>query len=125
MKYDLIVIGGGPAGMMTAGRAAENGAVVLLLEKNDKLGLKLLITGKGRCNITNANNDVRSLVENFGKPGRFLFSALNSFSNQDVVKFFEDRGLETETERGNRIFPKTGGADQVLSVLKSYLKENH
>lgn len=125
MLYDLIVIGGGPAGMMAAGVAAENGAKVLLLEKNDRLGIKLLITGKGRCNITNAQFDSKNLVDIFGKNGRFLFSALNKFGNQDIINFFENRGLNTKIERGNRVFPQGDSSLDVLAVLKNYLAEGH
>ena len=125
MLYDLIVIGGGPAGMMAAGVAAENGAKVLLLEKNDRLGIKLLITGKGRCNITNAQFDSKNLVDIFGKNGRFLFSALNKFGNQDIIDFFENRGLTTKIERGNRVFPQGDSSLDVLAVLKNYLTEGH
>ena len=124
MIYDLIVIGGGPTGMMAAGRAAENGAHVLLLEKNDRLGIKLVITGKGRCNITNAEFDTKNLVELFGKPGRFLFSALNKFGNKDIINFFESRGLATKVERGNRVFPVSDSSLDVLDILKNYLAEH-
>jgi len=86
---DLIVIGGGPAGMIMAGRAAEKGARVLLLEKNPKLGVKLLITGKGRCNIVNAETDIKKVTQQFGDNGKFLYSVLNKFGSQDIVKFFE------------------------------------
>ncbi|OIO46843.1 MAG: hypothetical protein AUJ28_01730 [Parcubacteria group bacterium CG1_02_37_51] len=104
-EYDLIVIGGGPAGMMAAGRAAENGATVLLLEKNDKLGLKLSITGNGRCNITNAEFDIPILVNKYGNNGKFFFSAFNKFGPQEIINFFNDRNLLTKIERGNRVFP--------------------
>ena len=124
MIYDLIVIGGGPAGMMAAGRAAERGANVLLLEKNDRLGIKLVITGKGRCNITNAEINTKNLVDIFGKPGRFLFSALNNFGNQDIINFFESRGLATKVERGNRVFPVSDSSLDVLDILKNYLAEH-
>lgn len=124
MIYDLIIIGGGPAGMMAGARAAENDALVLLLEKNARLGTKLLITGKGRCNITNANFDVRSFVENYGKLGKFLFSALNTFGVQDAIDFFESRGMPTKVERGNRVFPKSDLSSDVVKVLIDYLKQN-
>ncbi len=125
MIYDLIVIGGGPAGMMAAGRAAENGASVLLLEKNQRLGVKLLVTGKGRCNITNAEFDTKNLADKFGKQGRFLYSALTSFGNQDTMDFFKKRGVATKTERGSRVFPASDLARDILGALQDYLKKGN
>lgn len=124
MKYDLIVIGGGPAGMMAAGRAGELGSRVLLLEKNRSLGLKLLVTGKGRCNITNNTDDEKQLIEKFGPNGKFLFSSLHRFGVRAVIDFFEDRGVKTKIERGGRVFPVSDRAKDVLNALVSYLKES-
>ena len=124
MKYDVAIIGGGPAGMMSAGRAGELGARVILLEKNNNLGSKLLITGKGRCNITNNTDENRELIKRFGKNGRFLYSALHKFGVNEIIDFFEKRGVKTKVERGNRIFPESDKAQDVLDVLINYLKES-
>ncbi|OHD65901.1 MAG: hypothetical protein A2176_03590 [Spirochaetes bacterium RBG_13_51_14] len=120
---DVAVIGGGPAGMMAAGTAARNGADTLLLEKNSRLGRKLMVTGKGRCNITNADPDPQSFLDRFGKKGRHLHSALHSFGVEDIMNFFTERGLPLTVERGNRVFPETGGAAGVLRTLREFLRE--
>lgn len=111
--------------MIAAGHAGEIGARVILLEKNDNLGTKLLITGKGRCNITNAEEDLKKLINVYGPNGRFLYPALINFSNKDIVDFFEKRGLKTIIERGNRVFPRFGSAKDVLNCLKNYLKDGN
>ena len=90
----VIVIGGGPAGIMAAGIAAKNGSEVLLIEKNEKLGKKILISGKGRCNITN-DTDIEGLIQNTPGNGNFLYSAFYTFSNYDLISFFNERGLDT------------------------------
>lgn len=123
--YDLAIIGGGPAGLMTAITASKNGATVALIEKKPKLGRKLLMTGKGRCNITNAGFDsVSELVKMYGKNGRFLYNAFNQFSPQDVVNFFEKNGAATRVERGNRVFPTADSAQFVLSTLENIAHKN-
>ena len=122
MIYDGIVIGGGPAGMFAAITAAQQGNKVLLLEKNDRLGKKLLITGKGRCNITNACLP-QEVLANIPRNGRFLYSALNAFSPEQVVAFFESRGCRLKTERGNRVFPVTDRSASVLECLINELKK--
>ena len=104
MRYDGIVIGGGPAGMFAAITAARQGCKVLLLEKNDRLGKKLLITGKGRCNVTNAC-DEREVLQNIPRNGRFLFSAMAALPPEKVMSFFEENGCPLKTERGNRGLP--------------------
>ena len=119
-NYDVIVIGGGAAGMMAAGTAAKNGKRVILIEKNPVLGKKLLITGKGRCNITNYC-DVSQLIENVPVNGKFLTNAFYGFSSYDTVTFFNEAGLETKVERGNRVFPKSDKAMDVVEVLMKYV----
>ncbi|MFC1609054.1 NAD(P)/FAD-dependent oxidoreductase [Patescibacteria group bacterium] len=123
-KFGIVVIGGGPAGMMAAIKASEKGARVLLLEKNATLGRKLLITGKGRCNITQADCDNGEFVDKLGKKGRFLYSALSRFSFLDTVDFFEKKGVKTKIERGGRVFPASDSSKDVLNALVSAMKEN-
>lgn len=123
MKYDGIVVGGGPAGMMAAFTAAYGGQNVLLLERNDRLGKKLLITGKGRCNVTN-NCSVQEVLQNIPRNGRFLYSVLNGFSPDDVIGFFEKNGCAMKTERGNRVFPVTDRSASVLDCLKKLLYDS-
>jgi predicted Rossmann fold flavoprotein len=122
-EYDLIVIGGGPAGMIAGGRAAEKGANVLLIDKNDRLGVKLLITGKGRCNVTNAEFDNRVFADKFGKNGKFLLSPLSFFGVKDVMAFFKKRGLPMKIERGDRVFPQSDKSTSVVKVLEKYLRD--
>ena len=109
--------------MIAAGRAAQCGARVLLIEKNAHLGKKLLLTGKGRCNITHAEYDTSRFVAAFGKKGKFLYSALNRFGVEDTVQFFQQRGLSLKLERGNRIFSASGLATDVRRVLADFLSE--
>ena len=115
--YDVIVIGGGASGMMAASVAASSGSDVLLLEKNRKLGSKLAITGGGRCNITNAEHDVRSLLSNYGEADKFLFSAFSRFGVQDTLDYFESRGLPIKIEGRKRAFPLSESAHDVVNLL--------
>lgn len=121
--WDVIVVGGGPAGMMAAGRAGALGAQVLLLEKNPALGKKLLITGGGRCNVTNAETDVRKLLDKFAESGRYLFSAFAQWSVADTMEFFEKRGMPIKIEAEKRAFPASNTAQSVREVLEKYLTE--
>jgi len=121
--YDLIVIGGGPAGMMAAGIAAKNGKQVLLLEKNPDVGEKLKITGGGRCNITNYELDNRKLLEFYGDAGRFLHSPFSQFSVKETFTFFEKKKLPLVTQARNRVFPKSERAYDVYKVMKNFIKE--
>lgn len=120
---NVIVIGGGPAGMFAALFAAKGGHKVTLIEKNEKLGKKLYITGKGRCNITNAG-DMEDLFAHVVSNPKFLYSAFYSFDNQMVISFFEENGLRTKIERGNRVFPVSDHSSDVIAVLqKALLRE--
>ena len=124
MKFDGIVIGGGPAGMFAAITAAQQGSRVLLLEKNDRLGKKLLITGKGRCNVTN-HCDEREVLQNIPRNGRFLFSAMAAYPPEKIMQFFEGNGCPLKTERGNRVFPVSDKAASVLDCLRDQLRKTH
>lgn len=119
----VIVVGGGPAGMIAAAAAAENGAKVTLLEKKEQVGKKLKLTGKGRCNITSALEQ-ENFISGYTGNGRFLYSALKQFSNQDLINFFNKRGLPTVTERGQRVFPASGRAEDVVQVLYQNMLNN-
>jgi predicted Rossmann fold flavoprotein len=123
--YDVAVIGGGPAGMIAAGRAAELGARVVLLEKNSTLGKKLLITGGGRCNILNAELDEKKLVAKYGVKGKALFGSFSRFGVADTIKFFEDKDLPLKVEAEKRAFPSTDKSEDVWKVMTQYLKQNH
>ncbi len=123
--FDVAIIGGGPAGMISAGRAGELGASVVLIEKNKNLGRKLLMTGKGRCNITNKENNPREFISEFGKNGKFLFSAFFRFGVEETINFFEKLNLKTKIERGGRVFPVSDKSQDVLETLIGYLKKSN
>lgn len=125
MRKKVIVIGGGAAGMMAAGTAAENGRSVMLIEKNNKLGKKLAITGKGRCNITNACDDVETLLKNTVTNRRFLYSAFYGFDNFQTISFFEKMGVATKVERGERVFPQSDKSADVVNALRKFLTDNN
>ena len=118
----IIVIGGGAAGMMAAITAAQQGADVLLLEKNEKLGRKIYITGKGRCNVTNAC-EMERLLKNVVTNPRFLYSAFYSFSNEDTMRFFEECGVPLKIERGERVFPVSDKSSDIIDGLARRLKQ--
>lgn len=123
MSRTVAVIGGGPAGMMAAGTAAENGCRVLLFEKNKILGKKLLITGKGRCNVTNFC-DTQEIIENMtGSIPRFMYGALSAFTSYDTYAFFEQLGVPLKVERGNRVFPQSDRASDIRNALESYVRD--
>lgn len=124
MTFDLIVVGGGASGLISAGRAGERGKKVLLLEKNKKLGEKLRISGGGRCNITNAEFDTRALLPKYGKSEKFLYSLFSQFGVKETFSFFESRGLPLVVEENKRVFPKSQKAEDVLKVLKEYVEKS-
>lgn len=124
-RKNVIVIGGGPAGMIAAGTAAERGHNVKLIEQNKILGKKLLITGKGRCNLTNACDDVETLIQNVPTNGNFLYSAFYTFSNMAVIDFFNKLGVETKVERGNRVFSVSDKSSDVVEALRNYIIKNN
>lgn len=121
---DVAVVGGGPSGMMAAGRAAELGARVILIEKNESLGKKLLITGGGRCNLANAEFDTRKFLDKFREDGKFLFSAFSQFGVKETLEFFHKLGVETKIENEQRVFPTSDNAQTIFDALLKYLKRN-
>lgn len=123
-KIDVIVIGAGAAGMMAAGTAASRGRSVALVEKNRITGKKLLITGKGRCNITNACEDTEELIRNVPTNGSFLYSAFYGFTNLDTIDFFNELGVETKVERGNRVFPVSDKSADVVNAMTAFVKKS-
>jgi hypothetical protein len=122
--FDVAVIGAGPAGMMAAITAKNSNNKVCLLEKNFSLGKKLLISGKGRCNVT-TSKDTHDIVKAFGKDGRFLYGVLSQFSNQEVMQFFEERGVKLKVERGDRVFPVSNTSSTILNCLIDELKKKN
>ena len=117
----VVVIGAGAAGMMAASTAADRGLNVILLEKNHRVGRKILITGKGRCNIT-SDCDVEELIENVNKNSKFLYSAFYTFTNTDVIDMFNNLGVKTKTERGKRVFPESDKAHDIANALERQIK---
>ncbi len=118
----VIVIGGGAAGLMAAGRAGEKGARVILLEKNRVLGRKVRISGKGRCNVTNAG-ELRAFIENYPGNGEFLYSAFHKFFNDDLRQLLESLGVSLKVERGGRVFPQSDQAADIVNALERYLQQ--
>ena len=119
----VLIVGGGAAGMFASIFAAKNGNEVHVFEKNEKLGKKLFITGKGRCNVTNAC-DVDELFQNMVSNEKFMYSSFYGFTNQDVMDFFENAGLRLKTERGNRVFPQSDHSSDVIRTLEVEMKRN-
>ena len=120
----IVVIGAGAAGLLAAGKAAETADEVVIIEKNDIIGKKLLITGKGRCNITNSA-DIEDMIGQYPRNAKFLYSALYTFTNDDIIRIIEENGVKTKVERGSRVFPVSDKSQDVVKALKKYaLKPN-
>ena len=119
----VVVIGAGAAGLMAGATAALYGASVTIIEKNKRVGRKIMITGKGRCNLAN-NCDVQTFINNVPVNGRFLYSAINAFTPEDTIEFFESKGLKTKTERGNRVFPASDKSVDVVDTMHDYAVES-
>lgn len=122
MKTSLLVIGGGAAGLMAAGFAAASGVQTTVLERNDRPARKVMITGKGRCNVTNNCNSLEALIANVPQNGRFLYGAFSRFMPADVIEFFENRGVALKTERGNRVFPVSDNAVEIVDALTDFAR---
>jgi len=114
--YDLIIVGAGAAGLFAAVTAAKEGTRVLLLERNDRIGKKLAITGKGRCNVTN-DSSTEEVLKNIPRNGRFLYSSITAFPTEKVMTFFEDHGCKLKVERGNRVFPQSDRSADIICVF--------
>ena len=123
MSKKVIVIGAGAAGLMASGVAGENGAEVLLIERNDKVARKVMITGKGRCNVTNNCTMINELISNVPTNGRFLYGAFSRFMPVDTMEFFEDMGVELKVERGNRVFPVSDKAVDIVDALNAFSQD--
>ena len=123
MSEKVIVVGAGAAGLMAAGTAAERGFDVLLIERNDKVARKVMITGKGRCNVTNNCNLINDLIANVPTNGRFLYGAFSKFMPSDTIDFFEDMGVPLKVERGNRVFPVSDKAMDIVDALNAYAQD--
>jgi len=124
-SIDVLIVGCGAAGMMAGITASEKGAKVLIIEKNDIPGKKLVLTGNGRCNLTNAEPNIRKLVNCYGNNGKFLFNAFSFMGPKEGISFFEKKGVKTKTEKNNRVFPITDNSRDILNVLMSGLKTNN
>ena len=122
--FDVIVIGAGPGGMMSAGRSAEMGNETLLIEKTDSAGKKLLLSGSARCNITNACESVEDFINNFSESGKFLRNAFSVFFNKELLRFFRKRGLDFKVERNGKVFPITDKSSDILRILVKYMKDS-
>lgn len=121
--YDIAVVGAGPAGVMAAIRAGRANKAVALIERNNIIGRKILLSGKGRCNVTNIAS-LSDFIARFGRQGEFLRTAFSKFFNQELIDFFKAKGLELKTERQGRVFPVTDKAISIIEVLKRYLRES-
>lgn len=120
----VIVVGAGPSGMMAAIKAAEKGHSVILIEKNEKIGKKMFITGKGRCNVT-SNKDIEEIINHIPGNGTFMYSSLYTFTNLDVMNMIEEKGVKLKVERGDRVFPESDKSSDIIKCFEKYLRENN
>ncbi|MCX7695534.1 MAG: NAD(P)/FAD-dependent oxidoreductase [Caloramator sp.] len=120
----VVVVGGGAAGMMAAIKAAQRGNKVILIEKNEKLGKKIYITGKGRCNVT-SNKDIEEIIQNIHGNGEFMYSSLYTFTNYDLMEMIESKGVKLKVERGDRVFPQSDKSSDIIKCFEEYLRENN
>ncbi|NCC87401.1 MAG: NAD(P)/FAD-dependent oxidoreductase [Clostridia bacterium] len=125
MSNNIIIVGGGAAGLIAAGTAAQQGCNVTIIERNDRVGRKIMITGKGRCNVTNACTNINELIDAVPVNGRFLYSAFSHFMPTDTINFFEQLGVPIKLERGNRVFPVSDKAVDIVDALDKFIKQNH
>ena len=121
---DVLIIGGGAAGLMAAGTVSMTGKSVTVLERNDRPARKVMITGKGRCNVTNNCTELDELIENVPQNGRFLYSAFSNFMPSDTMELFEDMGVPLKTERGGRVFPVSDKAVDIVDALVSFATDD-
>ena len=124
MNKKICIIGGGPAGIISAGIAGSKGNDVTLIEKNDRIGKKLFITGKGRCNITNSN-PIEDFFDNIISNKNFLYSSFYTFNNDDIIKLLDKYGLKVKVERGNRVFPNSDKSSDVINAFGKFLSDNN
>jgi hypothetical protein len=124
--YDLVIIGGGPAGMMAGLIASQNDKLkIAIIDRNKTFGRKLLLTGKGRCNITHNELDFKKMINNYNQGGKFLYSGFSQFGVKETLNFFKQHGLNLKVERGNRYFPSEGDSHDIVNFFETKLKENN
>jgi predicted Rossmann fold flavoprotein len=126
LMYDLVIVGGGPAGMMAGLIASQNSKLkIAIIDRNKTFGRKLLLTGKGRCNITHNELDFKKMINNYNQGGKFLYSGFSQFGVKETLNFFKQNGLNLQVERGNRYFPSDGDSHDIVNFFEANLKKNN